>query len=415
MAFHVPANRSRQSSLPKRAEVVTLLVLLSLASYFQRTIISIAAPSLMREFSLSETQLGELYSSFLLGYALLMIPGGWLADRFGPYRVLGTVAILTGVFTVLTANSFAPIFPLMLAVRFLLGCCTSPLYPAAARMNANWMRPDQRAWVQGWIAAGAGIGGALSPLVVTWVILRAGWRWAFILTGTTTLVLAFAWFARMSDSPGQVLVGRSRPDWKRLLANRNLILLTASYAATCYFEYIFFFWIFYYLGEVRRAGASQSTLYTTALWIAWMLLSPVGGVASDRLVRRYGNKGGRRAVPLVCLPLSASLVYVAVGFSSISATGIALALAIGLAAATDGAYWASAIEVGGTDAGAAGGLMNTGGNVGGFLAPVITPLLALQFGWAAGLFFGCGVVITAAMLWLFIDLGTPSRASVKGV
>ena len=74
--------------MSRRVGIVVLMVLFSLMSYFDRTIMSIAGPVIAKEFSLSETQMGAIYSAFLLSYAILMIPGGQLADRFGPRAVL---------------------------------------------------------------------------------------------------------------------------------------------------------------------------------------------------------------------------------------------------------------------------------------------------------------------------------------
>ncbi len=399
-----------------------LLVLLSLMSYFQRTSMSIAGPAIGKQFSLSETQMGAVYSAFVLGYALCMIPGGWLADRFGPSRVIAAVALSTAVFTALIATlvvpglaGIAPVLSALIAVRFLLGCGTAPLYPASARMNANWMPVERRAWVQGWIAAGAGIGGALSPLLFTWVIAKLGWPSAFLATAVGTIIIALLWIARTRDHPpfsaNRPPPAPERVDWKTLLANRHLMLVTLSYVGTGYFEYIFFYWVFYYLGEIRHVGASQSAIFTTALFAAWAIMAPLGGRISDALVKRSGQKVGRRLVPIVGLTASAAFVFVGINLSSASATGVMLALALGLAAATDGPYWAAAIEVGAPQSGAAGGMMNTGGNVGGFLAPILTPWLAARFGWSAGLYFGCAVVLAAAMMWFWIDTTSSSRVT----
>src|SRR5580698_6132232 len=87
----------------KRIGIVVLMVLLSIMSYFDRTIMSIAGPAIVKEFSLSETQMGAVYSAFLLSYAVLMIPGGQLADRFGPRVVLTFMALGAAIFTGLTA------------------------------------------------------------------------------------------------------------------------------------------------------------------------------------------------------------------------------------------------------------------------------------------------------------------------
>jgi MFS family permease len=384
-------------------------------SYFQRTAMSIAGPSIAREFALSETQMGAIFSAFVLGYALMMIPGGWLADRVGPRLALGIVGFGTAVLTTLTALGGRPglgalfgVFPALLGIRLLLGIASAPLYPSAARMNANWMDVGIRGRVQGWIAGGAGIGGALSPLLLSHLIGRTGWRTAFVVTGAATALLAVVWMSGTRDYPGEAR-GRAeipggRTSWNSLLTNRNLALLTLGYGAAGYFEYIFFYWTFYYLGQVRHMGAAQSAVYTTGLFLSWMILAPLGGRVSDLCVQRFGLNAGMRMVPIVAMSLSAVLLFIGTGLRSAELTGILMALALGLAASTDAAYWAATIDAGGKEAGAAGGLLNTGGNIGGFLAPVVTPWIASQFGWSAGLYFGCVVVSISIGVWFFIDL-----------
>ena len=174
--------------------------------------------------------------------------------------------------------------------------------------------------------------------------------------------------------------------------------------AVDYFEYIFFYWTYYYLGQIRHMGAAQSAVYTTGLFVAFLIFAPAGGKATDLCVRRFGLRTGMRIVPIAATSLSVLVLLVAIGLSSAEMTGVLMAVALGLAASTEGAYWAATIQASGKEAGAAFGIFNGGGNLGGFLAPVATPWLASQFGWSAGLYFGCLVVCLSIGVWFFIDL-----------
>lgn len=392
---------------PKQAQFVVALLMLafSVMSYFNRTIMSISGPEIIKEFSLSETQMGSIYSAFILSYALLMIPGGHLADRLGPRIVITFMGLGSALFTGLTAVAGHPglgtwvgVVPSFLLVRLAMGASTAPLYPSCARMNANWLPLSQRARVWGVIAAGAGIGGAVSPLLFSAMINRFGWRLSFWASAGATALVSLVWVWNVQDRPrGSPFTATQEPIptqsttpmtpwWKE----RNLLLLTAGYFTVGYFEYIFFFWIYYYFGEIRKMGRSDTAIYTTILFLMWTVMTPLGGYVSDRLVERYGLRIGRRIVPIVCLTVSAFLLCVGVNMSHSFGVAACLSLALGFASASDGAFWATAIDMGQKNVGACTGIMNTGGNLGGFLAPILTPLIAAYAGWSWGLYFGAG-------------------------
>jgi MFS family permease len=389
--------------------IVSLMVAFSVLSYFDRTLMSIAAPSIMRQYGISETAMGAVFSAFLLSYALLMIPGGRLADRHGPRAVLTWVGAGAGLTTALAAlcgrpglGSIAGVVPALVIARLLLGVATSPIYPSCARMNANWVSFASRARVQGFISAGAGAGGALSPFFFLALARPFGWPGAFVVAGAVTAAAAIVWRLTVSDyPPDSAAKPGERIVWSRLFTNRRLILLAAGYFAVCYYEYIFFYWVYYYFGTVRHMSESDTTWFTTALFIAWTVMTPVGGWASDRAVARWGADKGRAVVPMAALLISGALLIAGVNLSGAAATGFALTLAMGFAAASDGPYWAAAIDVGRADAGAASGLLNSVGNLGGFLSPVLTPAIAAVAGWKAGLYVAAGFVMASTFLWLF--------------
>jgi len=247
--------------------VIALLMLaFSVMSYFNRTILSIATPRIISEFSLSETEMGSIHSAFLLSYGLLMILGGHLADRFGPRLVLTWMGLGSALFTGLTAVAGHPglgtyfgIIPSFFLIRLGMGAFTAPLYPSCGRVNANWFSAEQRAQVWGVVAAGAGVGGAVSPFLFAWMMDRHGWRVSFWLAAATTALLGILWSWYAHDHPPghrgtqhhDFKQARSRVPrklahdggtrWRELLSNRSLMLLTLGYSAVGYFEYIFLF------------------------------------------------------------------------------------------------------------------------------------------------------------------------------
>jgi ACS family glucarate transporter-like MFS transporter len=207
-----------------------------------------------------------------------------------------------------------------------------------------------------------------------------------------------------------VAVRPSLNSWPRLIADRNLALLTLAYFSHGYFDFIFYYWIYYYFGEVLHMGYSQSARYTSGLFLTMMVMMPLGGWISDRLTAAYGANLGRRIVPLVALTLAALLLFISIKIPGHTSTVTLMSLAIGFSSCCEGPFWSLAIDVGGVHPGAACGILNFGGNLGGFFAPILTPYIASRAGWSWGLYTGCLVVMIGVVACYLLD---PSRISAK--
>jgi ACS family glucarate transporter-like MFS transporter len=276
-------------------------------------------------------------------------------------------------------------------------------------MGLHWIPATHQARVQALIIAGSSLGGAVSPLIFSWLIAKYRWRTSFWLAAAATAILAIVWLAYARDRPsddGSTAAAAQRPDfqsWRKLIADRNLALITLAYFAHGYFDYIFFYWIYYYFGEVRHMGYAQSARYTTGLFLTMMVMMPLGGWISDRLSGAYGPSVGRRMVPLVTLGLASLLLFFGVIAQGNASTVALLSLAIGFSSCCEGPFWSLAIDVGGPRAGAACGIVNFGGNLGGFFAPILTPFIASHAGWSWGLYSGSLVMLIGVAACYLIE------------
>jgi MFS family permease len=181
-------------------------------------------------------------------------------------------------------------------------------------------------------------------------------------------------------------------------------LLTFAYACLGYFQYIFLYWIYYYFGEVRRLQPHESAGYTTILFITEGIMMPLGGFISDRITRAYGMQLGRRIVPMAGLTLGAVCLYLGTASDGLFAVVVFLSLAFGFAAFCEGPMWAVLTDTAGERVGAATSILNTGGQVGGFFSPIVTPYIASRMGWSWGLYAGSLFAMLGVVALYFVRL-----------
>ncbi len=136
--------------------LILCLFVLSAVAYLDRVNLSIASAKLTVEFGISNVRLGFVFSSFLLGYALFQTPAGWLADRFGPRRVLTAGVLWWGIFSALTAaisHRISNAVLVLILLRFLLGAGEAIMYPASNQFVARWIPTYERGMANGIIFA----------------------------------------------------------------------------------------------------------------------------------------------------------------------------------------------------------------------------------------------------------------------
>jgi ACS family glucarate transporter-like MFS transporter len=419
-----------QLTAAKTSQIRWLLIfwlfVLSAVAYLDRVNISIAGSSLAGEYHLSKVQLGWIFSAFLAGYALFQTLGGWLADNLGPRRVLALGVLWWGIFTALTAAvpaAFARPLLAFIAVRFALGGGEAVIYPASNQFVARWIPSAERGLANGWIFSGVGVGAGFTPPLVTYIMLRYGWRSSFLVCSILGLLVGCVWYWIARDSPddhpwvsanelsrihsglhtsaaGKKLAPVS---WYRMLRSKEVLALTLSYFSFGYVAWIFFSWFYIYLAEVRGLNLKASGLYSMLPFIAMAVCSPLGGVLSDAVTRSKGLRAGRSGVAVFAMILAAGFLVMG---SRAQDTRIAVFVLAGGAGAlylSQSSFWSVTAEIGGASSGSVSGFMNMGNQFGGMITASLTPWIAVRLGWEVSFFVAAVLCLCGAVAWLFVD------------
>jgi len=185
--------------------------------------------------------------------------------------------------------------------------------------------------------------------------------------------------------------------------SRDFMLLTLSYSLQSYVGYIFVFWFYLYLVDVRRFDLLRGALFGSLPWLLSIVSIPLGGWLFDRI------PGDRRAVPIAGLAGSGAFIALGAHTQHAYLAAICMAFATALVLSVEGPFWATMTAVAGTRSGAGGGVMNMGGNLGGVISPALTPVLAASIGWEAALMVSAALAAVAALLWCWIRPPAPER------
>jgi MFS transporter, ACS family, D-galactonate transporter len=399
--------------------LVGLLLVHAALVHFNRISLSVAGSErLMAQFGISEQVMGAVYSAYLVAYTIMMTPGGWFIDRYGPRASILIVGVgsaacvgLTGL-SGLSITSGATLVAVLIGIRILMGIANAPFHPSAAHTISRWIPAPRRAWVNGLVNAAALVGISSTFYLFGFLMDRLGWPGAFLLAAGVTGLATLAWGRCAADRPAEaptrtVAARDDVPPWRK----RSLILLTISYAAVGYFQYLFFYWMQHYFNTVLGLGKSSGRLYATIPTVAMAVGMAAGGWLTDLAQSRWGGRRGRTTVTVFSMMASAAFLAAGILCREPAWIVTCFSFALALLGACEGAFWTTAVDLGGRQGGLAAAIVNTGGNAGGALAPYLTPLISTHFGWPAGMGVACIICFLGAVNWLWIDPdeGRPSE------
>jgi MFS family permease len=370
---------------PPRYSILLLLFLLSLVNYIDRVNISITAPVMMPELGWDTAWFGVVFSAFVFGYAVFMIPSGLLADTQSPKMLLAVACFGWSFFTLLTPLGQYS-FLLMLTLRFLVGAFEAISLPAATVINSRWVPKHEFGVAQMISLSGIYAGQLIAYPISTWIVKNFSWRAVFYCNAVVGFLWIALWLWKGADRPkdSQVVQSEVKADKTKvpiglLLASPAVIALALAYFFWAYGLAMVVAWLPTYLVKAR-GFTIQEMGWVGMLPVAGGLVGVLGGgVLSDWLTKRGVNKAwARKGIPAIAIACSAPFLALAATIASPMHAVFAFAVFQLLTTLGLVAFWSIPVEMNTRLAGSIASIMNFGGNFGGFFSPMVAGYIVTQ-------------------------------------
>lgn len=383
-----------------RVGLASLLFIAGVINYMDRAALGVAAPFVQKDLRLSSSQLGLVFSTFFIGYAISAFVGGQFADRYGPRRVYTWAATSWSLLCALTGavTGFGQLF----IVRSFFGFAEGPMCSTTNRMITNWFPRRETARAIGSVFSGQTVGSAVAAPIIGLLALNFGWRVAFIAVSLSGLLWVVLWRVFATDLPREnprvskaeiELIAADRTGLSDMAGARSTPLLTyllrpstlslgLGLFAMNYSIYIFISWLPSYLVTSLHLAVRQMSFIAAIPWIFGIIGYLGGGMISDLAYpQHWGPLTARKLMTVVPLALAA-IALIGVIFAPNAVCAVALiAIAVMLLTSSIQSLWATIHElVPETHVGGVSGFIHMLSNISGIIGPAATGFAIQYFG-----------------------------------
>jgi MFS family permease len=353
-------------------------------TYIDRVNIATAASELQKEFGLTKTQYGYVFSAFGYPYLVFQVIGGRIGDRFGPRKTLFVCGAIWAIATAITGLATGMLS--LLVFRVALGFGEGATFPTATRAMQSWTPTGRRGFAQGITHSFARLGNAVTPPMVAALMAWGSWRSAFAVIGVVSLVWVVIWWVYYRDDPRdhadiapedlaklpQPSARAERPavPWRRLVL--RMLPVTLTYFCYGWSLWLFLSWIPQFFRDSAHLDLKSSSLYSSGVFFAGVVGDALGGIISDSILRRTGRLTFARLVVIVVGMLGAAGCLLPVLFTrDVTMLGLCLSGGFFFLELVIGPIWSVPMDIAPQHSGTASGLMNTGSALAAIISPPV--------------------------------------------
>jgi len=311
----------------------------------------------------------------------------------------------------------------LLVIRFLFGAGEAGAWPNAALAFSRWTPVRERGRTQGFFFAAAHLSGGLTPLLVAALLPWLSWRAIFASCGAVGFFWAAAWFRWFRDEPRdhsavnlpeaelieferRIAPGHHTGPgvWRALASTPNVWFLCLAYFSNSYGAYFVMTWLPTYLAEQRGFQKEALSLFSGLPLLLSVFGDLSGGAVTDWMTRRFGLRIGRCSVAVAGYALAGCAMFASVFSESAAVAASLIAVAVAASMFTLSASWATCMDVGGEHTAVLSASMNTTGQIGSIVSPIIAGWVVTRFAnWQAPLLIMGGLYLVSAVFWSLVD------------
>ncbi|MCE1428305.1 MFS transporter [Enterobacter hormaechei] len=383
-------------------------------NYIDRAALSILAPYITTDLNVNKAELGLIFSSFAIGYAVFCFVGGWLADKYGPRRIFAGAMGLWSLFAGLTCAAFN--FTSLFIIRVIFGAAEGPMGSVTNKTIVKWFPARERARAVGVSFSGNPMGGAVSAPIVAASALAFGWRMTFV----GMMLIGFVWVVvwliatKGSEAPKEEAdartvadtAGNDQPDEKLSYYLKQPIILFTALAFFAYSYILFFFmtWFPSYLLDARGLNMRDMSIANVLPWLLGFVGLISGGFISDYIYKLTNNLLFSRKV-IIVVGLIIAAICITASALVLNLYGAIALMSVGMFAmyVTTSCYWAIVQDtVKGNNVGAVSGFIHFLANLAGVFAPMLTGFIVQGTGQYYSAFYLVGALAIGSAVLLML-------------
>ena len=408
-----------------RYRVIAMCFAATFVCYIDRVNISVTIIPMAEEYGWDVATQGLILSSFYIGYLLMQIGGGRLADRFGGKIVLGFGVLIWSAFTIITPGAALIGLSALLIARVGMGLGEAVTFPSVYSLVTRWFPPEEKSKAVAFNASGIPIGTVFALVVTPWIVLNMGWEWAFYLFGLVGVVWYIAWQRMVTTSPedhhrisaeelqflreNAVATGTvdKPPPMKTLLKNKALWAIIVAHFCNNWTLYVILSWLPKYVNEGLGVSFAAVGFIAMLPHITSFLCLNIAGNIADRMIKSGMDVTFVRKLMQTIAFGGLGVCLFLIGMVESATAAIAI-LCLGkvFSAAGIGGHSVNHMDIGPRHAGTLMGITNTAGTIPGIVGVFISGLiLELTGSWALVFQVTAGVTFFGMFFYLFFASG----------